>query len=191
MKNKLIVCLALLIGTLNFASAQINVQFTKNVFSEFQREDLWGFMINSSFGTGTCHAKISLIDKRNESIVLVVTPEFTLLPGINIIPENIKNRSNFDYSASVTSSYFRKLNMLENGNYTICVTVTYLTEYITTTETCNSFSIEQLMHLVQIMPRDEEKIPTLGPIISWMPLALSPENVSYHLKLVEIKKSQS
>lgn len=121
------------------------------------------------------------------SIVTIVSPSFTLMPGNSSCPAGMFLNSTFNFQPNSMAAIVSQTRNFPPGEYTFCyrfVPADKTEDF----ENCFDANIQPLVPISLISPADEDKICQKRPPLSWQPPVPFPPAMRFRLQLTEKKK---
>jgi len=196
MKNKI---LLLLLGIIcwygrAYSQNEIIVNMAPVDGIEITPDNLLSFQVQSTMKRNTTALFKGTIIFRNSGMRIGYEFTYTLQPGINIIPAGMV-QPRFTYSTNSLKELFELYRKLPQGIYEYCVTVRpdyQQTEmdHIEISE-CVYHKSEDIFLINLIDPENDAKIYEYNPMLSWTVNYPFAAQLTYRLRVAEIKNGQN
>ena len=189
------IALCLMLCSIQFVTAQFQVQYNHINPLKFSLEDFNKVVIISNADQPSVRVRYALLDDKKKKICEV---NFKLLPMIKGI-----NKLNYASGELVWhNSPYRDLlikNQLVSGNFQLCVSVTDIYETMPEADDCfdvelQSIGIQNDLNANPIelqSPSHKDTIDEIRPLLTWIPPSPTYQGTNYQILLVEKKENQT
>ena len=189
------VALCLMLCSIQFVTAQFQVQYNHINPLKFSLEDFNKVVIISNADQPSVRVRYALLDDKKKKICEV---NFKLLPMIKGI-----NKLNYATGELVWhDSPYRDLllkNQLVSGNYQLCVAVTDIYETMPEADDCFDVELQSIdikndlnANPIELQsPSHKDTIDEIRPLLTWIPPSPTYQGTSYQILLVEKKENQT
>lgn len=169
--------------------AQINI--TPNIMGNNIQsiEDLWKVTIfNNSGQSINGYLEIS-IQEGSSQLLLLKSPIYMLSAGMNIPNNSLISVTPIKYGNNASSGYIRETGKLPYTKLTLCYRFFGSLENNLLATSCQELAIEPLFPPELLQPSD--KSTSCMPIMMWKPPYPVSGDLTYRIKMCEVKKGQS
>ena len=189
------IALCLMLCSIQFVTAQFQVQYNHINPLKFSLEDFNKVVIISNADQPSVRVRYALLDDKKKKICEV---NFKLLPMIKGI-----NKLNYATGELVWhDSPYRDLllkNQLVSGNYQLCVAVTDIYETMPEADDCFDVELQSIdikndlnANPIELQsPSHKDTIDEIRPLLTWIPPSPTYQGTSYQILLVEKKENQT
>ena len=189
------IALCLMLCSIQFVTAQFQVQYNHINPLKFSLEDFNKVVIISNADQPSVRVRYALLDDKKKKICEV---NFKLLPMIKGI-----NKLNYATGELVWhNSPYRDLllkNQLVSGNYQLCVAVTDIYETMPEADDCFDVELQSIdikndlnANPIELQsPSHKDTIDEIRPLLTWIPPSPTYQGTSYQILLVEKKENQT
>jgi len=197
MKNKLL--LLLLISSLyltvsSYGQSEVLVNMAPVDGIDITSGNLLAFQVQSNMKRSTVALFHGTIVFRNAPMRISYEFSYTLQPGLNTIPAGMVH-PRFTYSSNSLKELFELYGKLPQGIYEYCVTVTpdYQQAEMGHVEfsECVYHKSEDIFLINLIDPENDAKIYEYNPMLSWTVNYPFAAQLTYRLRVAEIKNGQN
>ena len=189
------IALCLMLCSIQFVTAQFQVQYNHINPLKFSLEDFNRVVIISNDAQPSVRVRYALLDDKKKKICEV---NFKLLPMVKGI-----NKLNYATGELVwQNSPYRDLllkNQLVSGNYQLCVAVTDIYETMPEADDCFDVELQSIdikndlnANPIELQsPSHKDTIDEIRPLLTWIPPSPTYQGTSYQILLVEKKENQT
>ncbi len=117
--------IVLLISVYGTVNAQVVVQFTSSNDNNLNFQSIWNFQVNNLSGpTITSYIEIKITNASTEPVVVIQSPRFELVEGLNTPSYDIIKNAKIDYNKNnQAATILKKEEYFPQGLYYICIVV--------------------------------------------------------------------
>lgn len=189
------IALCLMLCSIQFVTAQFQVQYHHINPLKFSLEDFNKVVIISNADQPAVRVRYALLDDKKKKICEV---NFKLLPMVKGI-----NKLNYATGELVwQNSPYRDLllkNQLVSGNFQVCVSVTDLYETMPEADDCFDVELQSMdikndlnANPIELQsPSHKDTIEEIRPLLTWIPPSPTYQGTNYQILLVEKKENQT
>lgn len=189
------IALCLTLCSIQFVTAQFQVQYNHINPLKFSLEDFNRIVIISNDAQPSVRVRYALLDDKKKKICEV---NFKLLPMVKGI-----NKLNYAIGELVWhNSPYRDLlikNQLVSGNFQLCVSVTDIYETMPEADDCFDVELQSIdikndlnANPIELQsPSYKDTIDEIRPLLTWIPPSPTYQGTNYQILLVEKKENQT
>ena len=188
-------CLLLVLLVPRWAAAQLPVDIDLAMIDgvDIKPANVFQYSIISSHDKVLPVTVKGVISYRNTGHKISYSYTYSLQPGFNmIVQDNIS--PNWDFSSSGIRDLFFNYNLLPEGTYQYCISVSasVFGESVVKIETeCVYRKAADIFMITLLEPENNAKIQEYNPLLSWVVNYPMPGELTYKLRLVEVKNGQN
>lgn len=177
--------------------AQENIVINASMIDGFEitKQNILSYQILSNLNYSINADVNGTLFYRNTDLRMNYTFSMKIIPGINQIDANAIHIT-WTYSSTALRELFQDYNKLPAGTYQYCIKVTPKNvtgehEMGNTTEECIYYKMDELFLINLIDPENDAKLYERNPSLSWIANYSFSSDLTYKLKIAEIKKGQN
>lgn len=151
-------------------------------------------VLNSTSVSHQLHLEAWLSNNSNQPILKVITRDFTVKPGLNLINPSEISFVQTQYGSNQQAEFVRTQHTLPSGYFKYCARLVAKGTIETTDEYCDEIESSVNTFLYLVHPYDKDTIETKYPLLLWNhsePFNLLAPGESFRLILVELNTGQS
>jgi len=173
------------------AFGQVNLQFIPELYGR-SLDGLLSCRIVNPSGRKTASLVLTVSERRNGTVVVIKTGQFTLAPGTNFLPAAAVRSASIQYNNNPIAVIIRHDHNFPQGDYEYCFTLNFPGSALDApSEQCFDYGLVPFAEMHLIEPYNRDTLCDKRPMLSWQPLIPTLASSSYQLVLSEIKPGQN
>ena len=184
----------LLFSSLATAQQSIVVDLSAIDGMPITADNILGYHIHQVGGTTSQVQVKGTIHYRNSPITLSYSFKYTLRAGVNTISADLAHPQ-WQFSSNAVRELFFNYKMLPEGTYEYCVSVSALSVSGEATgpsfDECIFHKSEDIFLINLLEPEDKTKLHEYNPMLAWVANCPFASELTYRLRVAEIKQGQN
>ncbi|MFY0256452.1 hypothetical protein ACDQ55_21160 [Chitinophaga sp. 30R24] len=177
-----------------FCMAQVTVVFVPEVQGRTLDGLFMARLSNPSSSKQRVSLKVTVAAQPGLQVVVIKTPPFDLLPGVNPFPAGLMTGASLQFGNNKVADLCRQSGYFAAGDYEYCYEITAHDGHSNGAvlgQQCFNYFLQPFSPLILSSPNDGDRICDKRPTFFWQPLLPALPGMQYRLILTDLKTGQS